>query len=339
MATEYLYPTSAELTEIAQELEADLTLDDPLFDLMPLRSVNYHILEWEQRDNYRGMQQFRGLDGDPPLVRNVGARRFLVEPGAYGEAMRIKEREITTRRRYGTWGEVFDLEDLVMERTEQLVHRRIVRLRYVGWQSLVYGHYTILGENGVIAHTDAFMNQTYTASVSWSNTATATPLQDLRNIQLLSFGKGVNFGASAKLYLNRVTANYILANTNALDFGGKRTSGLASVSSFKQVNEILAGEDLPSIVIYDEGYEDDTQTYQRFIPTGRAVLVGARKDRADIMEYRFTVNANNPGVAPGPYMKIIDTLDREVPRKVDVHDGHNGGPVIYYPSAVVSCIL
>jgi Phage major capsid protein E len=337
--TEYIYPTSSEITEIGRELQEELTMNDPLFDIMPVREVNSHILEWEQQDNFRGLQQFRGLDGDPPRVTPMGAKRLIVEPGVYGEYMRINEREITTRRKYGTFGSVIDLEDLVMEKTENLLHRRIKRLKYVGWQVIVYGRYTILAPNGAVAHRDAFANQTYAAATPWSDQSNSTPLQDLRNMQLLSLGKSINFGAQAKIYMNRVTANYLLNNTNQQDLGGKRMTGLTSILSMKQINEILTNEDLPNIVIYEGGYEDDNGTFQRYIPTGRIAVVGERMDNADIMEYRMTINANNPSEAPGAYMKVVDTLDREVPRKIDVHDGHNGGPVIYYPSAIISGVV
>jgi hypothetical protein len=63
------------------------------------------------------------------------------------------------------------------------------------------------------------------------------------------------------------------------------------------------------------------------------VVIGNRRDGQPIGEYRMTRNANNPGAAPGPYMKIVDDPD-EVPRTVAVHDGHSGGPVVYYPSAI-----
>jgi hypothetical protein len=49
----------------------------------------------------------------------------------------------------------------------------------------------------------------------------------------------------------------------------------------------------------------------------------------------MTRNANNPDLAPGPYMRVIDTGEIVIPRSIEVHDGHNGGPVIYFPSAVV----
>jgi hypothetical protein len=49
----------------------------------------------------------------------------------------------------------------------------------------------------------------------------------------------------------------------------------------------------------------------------------------------MTRNANNPNMKPGAYMKVFDRGEATVPRSIDVHDGHNGGPCIYYPSALV----
>jgi hypothetical protein len=53
----------------------------------------------------------------------------------------------------------------------------------------------------------------------------------------------------------------------------------------------------------------------------------------------MTRNANNPGMAPGRYQKIIDRGENEVPRKIEVHRGHNGGPVIYFPGSIVAMTI
>jgi hypothetical protein len=46
-------------------------------------------------------------------------------------------------------------------------------------------------------------------------------------------------------------------------------------------------------------------------------------------------NANNPGMAPGAYTKIVDNGSTDVPRNIVVHEGHNGGPVLFYGTAIV----
>jgi hypothetical protein len=91
-------------------------------------------------------------------------------------------------------------------------------------------------------------------------------------------------------------------------------------------------------VIYDEGYLDEAGVFTLYIPNGKAVLIGSRRDGQPVGEYRMTRNANNPGISPGAYTKVVDDPD-DVPRSVEVHDGHNGGPVLYFPSAIVVVTL
>jgi hypothetical protein len=33
-------------------------------------------------------------------------------------------------------------------------------------------------------------------------------------------------------------------------------------------------------------------------------------------------------------MRVIDNLDLSIPRQIQVHDGHSGGPVLMFPSAI-----
>lgn len=334
MAT-FTYPSNAELNEIAQILTPRLVAGRPIFDIMPVRNVNSSIIMWEQKDNYVGLQQLRGLNGQPPKVQMVGAKQYQMRPGAYGEFMDIDEIQLTERRPLGTFTGSISLDDLVRERQDQLLVRRYDRLEQIGWTLLTTGTFSVATLSGAIAHTDTYTLQTATASVAWATSATATPLADFRQIQLLGRGKGVQFNANAKAYMNRITANTFLANTNANDVAGKRTDGLANIMTMEQVNTLLTGEGLPNLVIYDEGYLNDVGTFVPFIPNNKVVVVGRRNTGDPIMEYLMTRNANNPNMEPGPYMKVIDDGDRAVPRTVEVHDGHNGGPVIYYPGAVI----
>jgi hypothetical protein len=54
------------------------------------------------------------------------------------------------------------------------------------------------------------------------------------------------------------------------------------------------------------------------------------------MDFALTRNASNPGAAPGVYTGIIDNFSSEgPPRSPEVHMGWNGGPRIWFPSAVI----
>lgn len=334
-ATDFVYPTSADLREVEQVLIPRLTAQRRIFQLFPIENVDNHRIMWEQRDNYQGLQQVRGLGGTPSRVKAIGAKRYDMEPGVYGEFRELDEREMTTRRRWATFGQPVDISDLVREAQDHLLGRRIDRIEWILWTLLVYGTFSVPAPNGAIVHTDSFPIQTFTATVPWATVATATPLGNFRAIQLFGRGQSANFGAQAVALMNRTTFNYLVGNTNTTDIAGRRLGGLQTVLNLDEINRVLAGEGLPTIEIYDEGYIDDNGVFQLYIPNNYVVVVGARPNGQRVGEYRMTLNVNNANSASGPYMKVIDYLQMRVPRSIEVHDGHNGGPAIFFPGAII----
>jgi len=329
---DFTYPTSAELREIAQDFLPNLLAQRPVFEIFPIREVDQALIMWEQEDNYTGLQQVRGLDGQPPKISKLGVSRFQMQPGVYGEYSLIDETELTIRRTYGSFGNPISVDDLVLREQRRLLGRRLDRIESIVWTLLTTGTFAIPGPAGAILHTDSYTMQTYAATVPWATSATAGPLADFRAVQLRSRGHSVDFGPSATAWMNRVTANRLFTNTNNQDIYGRRTAGLGTYNSEAQLNMLLTGDGLPTIRIYDGGYLDETRTFQPFIPDNVVDVVGRRTDGAPIGEYQMTRNANNPGLAPGAYMRV---KDEELPRQIAVHDGHNGGPTLLFPSAIV----
>jgi hypothetical protein len=335
VADVYTYPEASELREIEQELLPAAVADDPIFDQFPVVESDRARLRWVQKDNYQGLQQIRGLNGAPRVVRLPGAKVFDMEPGVYGEFAQLDEKELTERRELASWDEPINLDEMVGDAQALLLQRRLDRIRYIIWTLLTAGVFSVPNGEGAILQTDTFPLKTLTAAVPWTTYATATPSADIRAAQLLSLGQSVDFGAGAELWMNRVTANALLQNQNANDIFGRRVNAGETVNSMSEVNRLLEANDLPQIVIYDRFYIDDAGTPQRFIPSGKVVLIGRRTNGAKLGEYRMTRNANNPRMEPGAYTKVIDTGETGVPRTLHVHDGHNGGPVIFFPGAIV----
>ncbi len=336
MALTYTYADSEELKLIEQELLPQLEEDDPILKEFPATEVRSNRVRWEQKDNYKGLQQLRGLNGAPHHVQRVGAKEYDMVPGVYGEFTTIDEKELTERRQWGTFGDPIGIDDLVADAQMYLLQRRLDRRRQISWSLVVSGTYSIPHPSGAVMHTDVFPIQTYTAAVPWSTVATATPFKDIRAVKLKYRGKSVDFGTGAKLYMNSTTLNNFLLNTNASDAFGRRMPNGATLNQLSDSQTILTANGLPEIVEYDGGYIDESGTFQLFIPDGKAVLIGRRTNGATIGEYRMTINANNPNLEPGAYTRVIDHGEDSVPRRIDVHDGHNGGPCIYYPSAIVA---
>ena len=335
----YTYPTNRELMSIAPEKIARLSQNRLGLRVMPVREVRAAVVQWTQRDNFYGLQQLRGLDGAPTHVKPVGAGSFQYTPGVYGEFMTVTETELTIRAGSTTVDVPIPVDDLVTERQDFLMVRELDRIEAIIWTLLETGTFSVPLPGGAVGFTDTFTIQTYTAS-DWSTVATATPLADFRAVQLLGAGKGVTFGAGAQAYMNRVTANYLLGNTNANDLGGKRVEGGNTINDMPGVTRIFAGQDLPTINIYDEGYYNDSNVFTRFLSTDKVIVVGQVANGERIGEYLKTINANNPGRAPGSYYYVIDRAngtngEKRTPPNMEVHAGHNGGPVLYRPGSVV----
>lgn len=344
MAT-FSYPTPLELREIEQELLPRLTQDDPVFDEFPITEENTNRLRWEQLDNFQGMQQVRGLGGAFKNVPQTGAKAYDFEPGVYGEFDLIEEAELTERRELGKFDELISLNDLVGMRTAKLLQRRVDRLRFILWTLLTTGQYSVARKDGTVLHYGVFPLKTASAAVSWATAATAKPYSDLLAFALKYRGQSVKFGGGSKLYVNRVTANGLLVNTNANDLFGRRTQYGATLNNLENVNQFNALNDLPEIVVYDEGYLSDgtdgnaAGTFVPFIANNVGVLIGKRTNGAKLGEYRMTRNANNPNLDPGPYTRVVDLGEFQSPRAIKVEDGHNGGPVIFFPGAVIVLTL
>lgn len=332
----YEYPTTRELIEINAEKIPNLTRNRPTFALFPITESNYWTLEWEIKDNWRGFQQLRGLNGEPSYVKLVGKKAYSAEPGVYGEYMTLDEKMMTLRARDAQSGEPVSLDDLVTERQDYLNNREIDLIEYIHWKAMLDGQFTFAGPTGAV-YGDQFPIQTAAFS-DWSDLANATPLADLMALKLLASGKSINFGAGAQLFGNMVTISYLLRNRNANDLGGQlavSSGGVKPVKSLSEINTILANHDLPSIVEYDEGYfAEPSGTFTKWIPNDVVSIVGQRTNGDRLGEYRMVRNMQNENGAPGRYEKVIDRIDR-VPRTIEVHRGHNGGLVIFYGSCIV----
>lgn len=329
------YPSSIDLSQIAQDLMPNMVTDRVAFDILPIITRDAALIRWEQKDNFTGLQQVRGLGGAPTRVKKIGASAFQMTPGHYGEFENIDETELELRRTLGQFQTPIDLSDLVGEKQVHLLGRQYDRIELSIWTLLSAGVFSVADPTtGAILHTDQYPVQVFTAGTTWATSATATPLSDLSAVQLLSRGHSVNFGAQAKAYMNRTTFNNLRSNGNAVDLYGRRVAGLATVNNLKDINQILTNDDLPTVVIYDGFYLDDTGAVQLFIPNGKVIVVGVRPAGQTIGNYVMTRNVNTPDMSPGQYSFVDD--NKKAPRSIDVHQGHNGGPIIEFPSAVVT---
>jgi hypothetical protein len=339
MPITYAYPTAGEFKDIEREKITDLTMTDPAFTHFPIRERQTTRVTWRQKDNTTGVQQIRGVNGEPPRVVPLGENFFSSQAGYYGEYMPIDEEQLTTRTDVvmGNTGLPMPTEDMIDEIQEQLLGRRLDRIKNTIWDLMVQGYFAVRDIKNAILHTESYTQNISTGS-DWSTPATSTPLADFRAINLLGRGTSANFGGGAIAYMNQVTANRMMSNTNATNLDGKHTTGGGTITSLNGWNTILEGEGLPRVVVYEGGYfPEGSTTWTLRIPDDVVVVVGTRPDTKAPGEYQMVVNANNPNRAPGAYTIVKDSADgpHPVPREIQVHDGHNGGPALIFPGMLI----
>lgn len=342
----YTYPTNAELITIAQELVPDLTMDDPIFSIFPIRMRNASRLRWQQMDNFVGTMDLRGAGGEPIRINRVGTKIYEAEPGYFGNFGTLDEVEMTNRAMMSATGigaAPIKVTDLVNEVQLQLLSRQVTSIKSLMWNLAISGALTLTLPNGGVGFSASYSLTTFTASPLWSSTTTATPLADLLSMQRLH-GRGTSnfYDSRATLWLNSKDSANVLQNSNALDLGGKRVSPLSTITSMEDVNRFLLAQGSPQIRVYDGSYLDNSGAVQMYIPDGTGLLVAGRPGGETPGEFQMTRNLMNPDGAPGPYTFVDDRTQgvmKSVPPRIDVHGGFNGGPCIVRPTQLIKFVI
>lgn len=339
----YAYAQNAELSMILQDKLPVLTLKDPLFELMPVKSKNVARVIWDQRGNYTGLTSARSYDGGYGKVVREAINRFGVDPAPYGDQKIMSEDWLTNSRQAGTFGNAIDLTEGQGGDQDHLTTRMIQRLKLVGWTLFTTGTYSVLGPLGQLIQTDTFNLTPFNVATTWATVATATPMLDLRNAKLRHRGHSVSFGRNAKLFLNSQDVNSLLSNTNQNDLGAKRVITVAAGAqpmTLADVNRYLIEADLPQIVEYDDAYLGDDGSVNQFIPQGYGVLVGARDMGDPVAEFIFTRHADliasGEKLGAGDFANIYYDFElKRNPAKGISTLAFNGAPAFYFPSAII----
>lgn len=331
-------PTNFEVQQLQRELFPRFMSGRLGMEIIPFRETDKAEIVYNQPDIFKGLQPFRGL-GKPDIQvaqrYNPYGTYCKVEPGYWGEHDQVGEEILTKWADPGACGGTFDVSEYTSMIQQRLLERRANRIEYNIWQTLVFGRYTALNSAGAVIFEQQFNTQSFTAGVPWTNFAGSYPLRDYRAIQLLGRGTSTRFDTCATGYMNRVTANALMSNTNPYDVGRIGLSACCDFMSLDRINQQFAAQGLPQLRIYDEGYVTDNDAFVTYIPDGYVVVVGCRPNNVPVGHYWLTRNAVGCNVTSGFYQRIFDTCEREIPRKISIHDGHNGGPALEYPRAVV----
>lgn len=309
--------------------------------LLPMKERDETALTYERHRLMRGIQGARGMNAPTTPAQLPGFDKFTIAPGRFGNHFLITENDLENRRRVGSWTD-FDSDASLTARATTLLNQLYLdRVEKNIFDLLLNGTITITDDRGVELYYDIYDIKKSTPSPLMSDQANSQPLRYLRELlELIERGTSVNFRGGSIL-MNRVTLNVILGNTNANDVGGLKMQYGSNVLSFADINEIFLANDLPKLEVYDEGYYPmpEGTAFQKFIPNGKALLLGKRIDGESIGEYTLTRAAQNgDDSSPGMWFTVRDERDR-APAKIILECGHNGGGKIFYPEGVCALSL
>src|SRR4051812_1800975 len=93
----FTFPNNTEFEVIAPIIAAKKAETRKIFEILPIETVNAADITWEQMDNYGGLQNLRGANGPPAAIKRVGSKRYMYEPGYYGDFATIDESELVRR--------------------------------------------------------------------------------------------------------------------------------------------------------------------------------------------------------------------------------------------------
>jgi len=336
MAVPQLFADQAEKIErLLPERIEQFQLNDPVFQFMPIKTTELSRVDWVIQDDYSGLQGASIFEGQSEYVERIGDTHYQVEPGVFRDKADIKETELTQLRDLTDRMLLETVEQMSVRKQEQLQVRQNNRILYDLWNLLVYGTLSITNFRDQIVGKLQYTRNLTTVGTPWTTVASATPLKDLRSFLTGVEDEGTSsiFNAGSVAFANSTTIAYMLNNTNTADLGGKLRGGGNTPVSLDEMNEIFAADDIPKFVRYGNGYRPTKTTFTKFIPNGYIVVFGSRPGNAPVGSYTMTRNAVQGEGKSGTYFMMKDKTD-EVPPCIEFYQGHNGCPVINYPTAV-----
>lgn len=330
----YTYANSAEMTEAAREKMIRLDESTPGGLLMPMADHDTETVLWNIRDNVEGLMLLRQQDAPFPESLPAGNKTFSMQPARLGEKRTLPERFIEAGRAVGTIADPVDVTKELAIQQDEILQRMQWAKEYMRWRVITDGVVSMADMSGNTQEVARWTRNLTVVGTLWTTPATATPLANFRALRDAKRGLGHAFDENAIALATNKTWSYLLTNTNANDFGGKRNYGLRPINGIGEFNEaISAQEGIPQLRAFDDGYIDPTtKLLVPFIPDGYIVVVGKNPTYGwSVGEWASTRNGANNG-APGLFSRTGMTYDD--PQRPFVSVGLNGGPTIRYANQV-----
>lgn len=327
------------LTAYARQVPtpANYTLDQ----FLPNRAVQDIEASIDTVTQRNRAAQFRSYDAETPIgARDGFARRRVMLPPVgqktvIGELERLQLERI--RNGGGATAAIVEQAYNDIELNARAVHARVELAR---GDVLTDGKFTLAGENGLLLEADFAIpaGNLVAPAVLWSDKENATPLADLR--AWAEQYASINGEYPGYMLMSRTVRSNLMQSKEVRTSAGSML-GTPSVIAPAQLAQILEGNELPPIELYDTRV-DVGGVDTRVIPADRVIF--GPSDRASLGETIWGITAEalelaglpNPELVyeqlPGLVGVVMKTFD-------PVHTWTKVGgvvmPVIYQPNKLL----
>jgi len=329
------FPTTAEITHIVRNRAVDPTqfIGRQFCPIVPeyVLDIQYDILAPSF-----GMTKAHQIGSEPKTanVPKMDTKRFGT--AYWKETLRVNEQELLYARQAGSYNQRAG-RDLIAQRSIHMDTRLETRLEWLTWQSVINGTLNI-DENGVNYTVDykvPDVNKPDISTVSgqkWSDPK-SDPISDINTWILLYRGTGAK---PRKAYFNTTVAKALSTNANFRELLKRYNVQLTGLSNVAEGLKVL----IPNLdfVLYDEGYLDETMSFQQFIPDGQFVIIGDYPGEK-MMDFVSTISLHNGGIGnpqPGKFALVEDESQSNKNPYLDLTVGIYGLPRVFHPNWIVS---
>lgn len=218
-----------------------------------------------------GVQNWRGQGQTPEVVNwRMLQKECVYRPQKWGDKIVLDEETLENlpTRRDGNCI-VYDPSQVIAQMQQHLLVRQFNRQRLLAADLLLYGKTNALSANtGEPMDGQSFpINKPNLSTQVWTDFANSTPFIDILNLKLQYEQNTLcSFGRGSRIIMHSQTFAWLQQNSNPANWAIFGQGFCCNRKTLCEINELLAGYDLPSIVLYDGWYLDCQGNESAVIP-------------------------------------------------------------------------
>jgi len=239
----------------------------------PVNTTQFQEIKYDEIYGPQGMTSAHALNTDPKVIKFPKVVEKLFKAAYFKEMYRIGESDILRLRQLGgSRQQRISAQQLIAVALENLNTRIENRLEWMRWQVLINGQVTI-DENGIkftAVYGIPAENLAKTVGTSWATKTSSKPVDDILNVQQDYVGSGYRL---KDIIMNSYTAGLFCMSSDTKSYyrGAGVQEKVMPGNLVRYFANFFPGLEL---TIYDEGYEDENETFRKFVPDNKIVFLG-----------------------------------------------------------------